>query len=270
MLQGPYMHVWPLTLSIYPTNGCNRTQLQLYTGPVVRTASSVTCTKVFQHHQGSSPSNCCFHCIAGNNYTGVWINAFTWMLTLQAVVVLMNPNLSKSRPARFYAWCWYCIWMFACAIILLIGMHYKDLISQYSWAFLWLPPIGVLGAAVLSHRTIAQIPCDKSKQVDVEANAADVKPPTCSRGAWRKCWFEFWAFCAWSSMFWLSFLVRMVELTLIRGYVASVAALVMTEQMMAQVSDPVAARLPHHPLLGSRPCKNNPYLTTASCCHLFL
>lgn len=139
------------------------------------------------------------------------------MLTAQAVALLLNPRLTTARPARFYAWCWYITWMFACALILLIGMHYRELISQYAWAFLWLPPIGVMTAAVLTHRAIMRRgqPETAVEGGDVEANAA--KPKTCSPAAWRKCWFDFWAFCGWSSMFWLSFLVSCFTKTVLFG-----------------------------------------------------
>uniref|UniRef100_A0A383VZY8 AB hydrolase-1 domain-containing protein n=1 Tax=Tetradesmus obliquus TaxID=3088 RepID=A0A383VZY8_TETOB len=87
-------------------------------------------------------------------------------------------------------------------------MHYKELISQYSWAFLWLPPIATIATAVLTHRTSQQASsCPASS--DVEANTASTaatRPVACSKAAWRKCWVEFWAFCGWSSMFWLAFL----------------------------------------------------------------
>jgi hypothetical protein len=97
--------------------------------------------------------------------------------------------------------------MFGCCITLLVGMHYKELISQYSWAFLWLPPIATIATAVIMHHNRQQsstnvVPASN----DVEANRV-VRPPACTKAAWRKCWVEFWAFCAWSSMFWLAFLV---------------------------------------------------------------
>lgn len=157
---------------------------------------------------------------AGNNFTGVWINGLAWVLTAQALAVLFNPRLTKSRPARFYAWCWYSAWMAACNVILLIGMHYRDLMSQYTWAFLWLPPIATIAAATVSQhrRHEAAKPANTYQQgspasvprVDVEAApAADSPTRPCTPAAWRQCWVNYWAFVGWSSMFWLAFLVSL-------------------------------------------------------------
>jgi hypothetical protein len=97
--------------------------------------------------------------------------------------------------------------MFGCCITLLAGMHYKELVSQYSWAFLWLPPIATIATAVITHHHRQQTTTNVvPARDDVEANRV-VRPPACTKAAWRKCWVEFWAFCAWSSMFWLAFLV---------------------------------------------------------------
>jgi hypothetical protein len=150
-------------------------------------------------------------CPAGNFYTAIWINALTWVLAVQAVALLFRPSLVTARPARLYAWIWYTLWMFGCSIVLLVGMHYRELISQYSWAFLWLPPIATMATAVATHHQQQQTSTNVGPvSTDLEANpaaAAAVRPPACTKAAWRKCWVDFWAFCAWSSMFWLSFLV---------------------------------------------------------------
>lgn len=145
----------------------------------------------------------------GNFYTGVWITAFSVVLVAQAVALLYNPRLITARPARFYAWTWYSIWMAGCCLTLLAGMHYKELVSQYAWAFLWLPPLAVIATAVFTHRSSQQASnCPASR--DVEANPAAAATPTrpaaCSKGAWRNCWAGFLVFCGWSSMFWLAFL----------------------------------------------------------------
>lgn len=133
------------------------------------------------------------------------------VLVVQAVALLFSPSLVTTRPARFYAWTWYTIWMSGCCLTLLIGMHYNELISQYSWAFLWLPPIATIATAVLTHRTSQQArasSCPASSDVEADpASAAATRPVACSKAAWCKCWVEFWAFCGWSSMFWLAFLV---------------------------------------------------------------
>jgi hypothetical protein len=133
----------------------------------------------------------------------------SFVLVAQAVALLYYPSLTNARPARFYAWTWYTIWMTGCCLILLIGMHYKELVSQYAWAFLWLPPIATIATAIFTHRRSQQASCCPASR-DVEANptAAAARPPACTKGAWRKCWVEFWAFCGWSSMFWLALLVR--------------------------------------------------------------
>jgi hypothetical protein len=133
------------------------------------------------------------------------------VLVAQAVALLYYPSLVTARPARFYAWTWYTIWMLGCCLILLIGMHYKELISQYSWAFLWLPPIATIATAVFTHRSSQQAGATgspASRDVEAAGSAAAASPPACSKAAWRKCWVEFRAFCGWISMFWLAFLVR--------------------------------------------------------------
>jgi hypothetical protein len=101
--------------------------------------------------------------------------------------------------------------MLGCCLTLLIGMHYKDLISQYSWAFLWLAPIATIATAIFTHRSSQQASATVSpanRDVEAASSAAAARPPACSKAAWHKCWVEFWAFCGWSSMFWLASLVR--------------------------------------------------------------
>jgi len=128
---------------------------------------------------------------------------------------MLNPSLTTKRPARFYAWCWYMIWMFSCNIILLVGMYYREMTDQFAWAFLWLPPLAVLAASVMGHHRSRHPTAAGNILVDVEAhpeNAAPEKPQMCSKAAWCQCWGNYWAFVGWSSLFWLSLLVRHVIL----------------------------------------------------------
>lgn len=164
----------------------------------------------------------CYDISVGQNYyTAVWINAFTLMLTVQAVAVLCIPAVTTGghRPrSRFGAVLWYASWLAFISIILLIGMAAPGMASQYAWAFLWWPPLACIIATAVQRRriagTAATVPAGvlgtattdvSGVRVDVEAADTPQKPPTCcSRAAWRRCWGNYWVFVAWSSLFWLA------------------------------------------------------------------
>jgi hypothetical protein len=144
----------------------------------------------------------------GNNFTGVWINGFVFLLCAQAVAVLALPQLVTSRPARFWAWMWYTCWLSVAGLICLIGMHAPGMASQYAWTFLWYPHLVVLAAAALARRRSAR--AAGVTTVDVEASGTpqqqQEKPRACTKEAWRQCWSNYWIFVAWSSLWWVAFL----------------------------------------------------------------
>lgn len=160
--------------------------------------------------------------VNANYYTGVWITALALLFTAQAVVVAYFPATVVKRRARFIAWVCYAGWLAAASIVLLVGMAAPGMGSQYAWAFTWWAPLAAAAAAVVTHKraataAAAATPADQATaassaaaapRIDVEAVgagsdvAAPAKPPrTCRRHCTR-----FWAFTAWSSMFWGAFL----------------------------------------------------------------
>ena len=139
----------------------------------------------------------------GNHYATVWITGFTWVLCIQAMVLMRYPNVSATKR-RFWAWIWFGSWMFCCALIILVGLGIA-LTQQFAWTFLWLPPIAVmLAASTTQHKKhgAAQLPT----AVDVEAGDKRPRPRACSAAAWKKAGSNWLKFCGWSSMFWLSVL----------------------------------------------------------------
>lgn len=158
----------------------------------------------------------------GNNYSAVWVTGFTFVLCIQAAAVMVNPQLTNKRPARFYAWTWYSCWMFTAGLIILIGLGIA-LPEQSGWAIFWvvISPI-ILAAAVLhrKHSSSSALPATLAAiQVATEdpsqaptsnkstANAVtSAKAPCCSGQAWRNCCTGFANCLGWSSLFWLSVL----------------------------------------------------------------
>lgn len=170
----------------------------------------------------------------GNHYSAIWICGISLVLSIQAVVVRLNPQATTARRARFYAWVWFCTWMWCAGLIILIGLGIA-LPEQSGWAVFWLviPPI-ILFCSVLHHRHAAppQIPAvtadietttgPQQQQQQQQQNSAiagkgatppaPAKAPCCSGRAWRNCCSGFVSCLAWSSLFWLSVLAFFLAL----------------------------------------------------------
>lgn len=146
---------------------------------------------------------------AGNYNTGLWINAFTLKIVNQAVSVIWYPSLVTLRPARFWAWLWYFVWMSICAIILLIGMCVPSMTSQFAWTWLKFPPLAAILATTVAYRNAFEhksgtAPVDRKEGVDVEAAGDRPRAKACTKASWWKCCCNFWEFVGWSSLFFLS------------------------------------------------------------------
>jgi hypothetical protein len=62
----------------------------------------------------------------------VWLSGFAWVLCIQAGLVFCKPQLTTARPARFWVWQVYAFWMFACCLIILVGLGI-GLTGQFPW-----------------------------------------------------------------------------------------------------------------------------------------
>lgn len=143
-----------------------------------------------------------------NHYTGVWISAFAIVLVAQAATVVCAPcalNGGRRPAARLGACLWYATWMGCVSIVLLIGMAAPGMASQYAWAFVWWPPVAMIAAAAVQRRRAAPgAGAADATAVRIDVHQQGGAPACCSRSAWRRCWSNYWAFVAWSSLFWLS------------------------------------------------------------------
>jgi hypothetical protein len=54
------------------------------------------------------------------------------VLCIQAGLVFCKPALSTQSPAHYRVWLAYAFWMFACTVILLVGLGIA-LIGQFAW-----------------------------------------------------------------------------------------------------------------------------------------